>query len=293
MLPAQGRGLSMVTYKIQTVERDSLFTRLDFRSKLLIMLVVTFLAFLWDDPIYQGVLAGLILTACLAAGVKKGYIALVLVGMSPFVFFMLLTHAFFNDSQVMRLLTVTELHPIFTFPTDLWLIGGLESTWEGLLYGVNVMFKTLSLVLVMPLAIFTTDVDEMITSMVQARVPYRLTFIFSSTFRFFPLLWSEFQKIVESQRLRGLALESMGLAKRVKVYARVVVPLILNALVRSQQLEVVLQSRAFNGDPDRTFFHEVKMTWVDHLVIFMVILFSIAAVTLRVGYGWGKFSVWF
>lgn len=283
----------MVTYKIQTVERDSLFTRLDFRSKVLIMLVVTLLAFLWDDPVYQAVLTGLILMACLAAGVKKGYIALVLAGMTPFLVFMVLTHAFFNDSQVMRLLGVNMLHPIFTVPADVWLVGGLAATWEGLLYGVNVMLKTLSLILVMPLAIFTTDVDEMITSMVQARVPYRLAFIFSSTLRFFPLLWAEFQKIVEAQRLRGLSLESMGLVKRVRVYARVVVPLILGALVRSQQLEVVLQSRAFNGDPDRTYFHEVKMTWVDHAVIVLVIAGSIAAVYVRVRYGLGKFSVWF
>jgi energy-coupling factor transport system permease protein len=283
----------MVTYKIQTVEKDSLFTRLDFRTKVLILLVVTLLAFLWDDPIYQAVLTVLILAACFAAGVKKGYVALVLAGMSPFLIFMVLTHAFFNDSQVMRLLEAAELHPFFAFPADWWLIGGLAATWEGLLYGVNVMFKTLSLILVMPLAIFTTDVDEMITSMVQARVPYRLAFIFSSTFRFFPLLWAEFQKIVEAQRLRGLAMESMGLAKRVRVYARVVVPLILGALVRSQQLEVVLQSRAFNGDPDRTYFHEVKMTWVDGVVIGLVLVGSIAAVYGRVRYGWGKFTVWF
>ncbi len=102
----------MVTYKIQTVERDSLFTRLDFRSKILIMLVVTFLAFLWDDPVYQAVLAGLILAGCFTAGVKKGYIALVVTGMSPFLLFMVLTHTLFNNSQVMRLLSVETLHPI-------------------------------------------------------------------------------------------------------------------------------------------------------------------------------------
>lgn len=283
----------MVRYKIQTVERDSLFTRLDFRSKVLIVFMVTLLAFLWDDPIYQAVLTGVILTACLVAGVKKGYLALVLGGMSPFLVFLLLTHAFFNDSQVMRLLEVTELHPIFTLPSSWWLVGGLAATWEGLLYGLNVMLKTISLILVMPLTIFTSDVDEMITSMVHAHVPYRLAFIFSSTFRFFPLLWAEFQKIVEAQRLRGLALESMGLVKRVRVYARVVVPLILGALVRSQQLEVVLQSRAFNGDPDRTYYHEVQLRRADHLIIIGGILLSATALYLRIVHGWGHFSIRF
>ncbi|MCD4673066.1 MAG: energy-coupling factor transporter transmembrane protein EcfT [Anaerolineaceae bacterium] len=283
----------MTTYKFQTVERDSVFTRLDFRSKILIMIVVTLLAFLWEDPIYEAVLAVLVLGACLAAGVKRGYITLLLAGMSPFYLFMLLTHAFFNVAQAERLLAVSNLHPIFTLPADLWLIGGLEATWEGFLYGANVMFKTMSLTLVIPLAIFTTDVDEMISSMVHARVPYKLAFIFSSTFRFSPLLWSEFNKIVAAQRLRGMALESMGLMKRVRVYARVVVPLILSALVRSQQLEVVLQSKAFNGDADRTYFHEVQMEIVDYFLISILFLFSIAAIYLRVQFGWGKFSVWF
>jgi energy-coupling factor transport system permease protein len=141
--------------------------------------------------------------------------------------------------------------------------------------------------------IFTTDLDEMITSMVQAHVPYKLAFVFSSTLRFFPLLWTEFNKIVEAQRLRGLAMEAMGLAQRVRVYARVAVPLILSALVRSQQLEVVLQSRAFDGSPERTFYHDVQLKTRDRILIVLLMLVLGAGLFLRIRFGWGRFNIWF
>ncbi len=59
----------------------------------------------------------------------------------------------------------------------------------------------------------------------------------------------------------------MGLVRRVRVYARVAVPLILGALVKSQMLEVVLQARAFTGSPDRTFLHEADLRALDWLAI--------------------------
>ncbi|NMC01510.1 MAG: energy-coupling factor transporter transmembrane protein EcfT, partial [Chloroflexi bacterium] len=42
----------------QTVSRDSLFTRLDFRSKLALMGVLTTVALLWENPLWGGILAG-------------------------------------------------------------------------------------------------------------------------------------------------------------------------------------------------------------------------------------------
>jgi energy-coupling factor transport system permease protein len=126
--------------------------------------------------------------------------------------------------------------------------------------------------------------------MVKARIPYKLAFIFSSTLRFFPLLFEEIQTIIEAQRLRGLAFESMGPVKRVRVYAKVAVPLILGAMVKSQMLEVVLQSKAFSGSPDRTYLHESKLGRADYAVFAFSALFFVAAVVAYVGWGIGRFG---
>jgi energy-coupling factor transport system permease protein len=182
------------------------------------------------------------------------------------------------------------LTPLFTFPESWPVIGGGSMSVEGFLYGWGIIFKMLVLVLALPVAIFTTEVNNMIVGLVRARVPYKLVFIFSSTLRFFPLLFEEIQTIIEAQRLRGLAMEKMGPIKRVRVYGKVSVPLILGAMVKSQQLEVVLQSKAFTGSSDRTYLHESVLKTADWVVI---VLFVLSFILATVFYFWmdvGKFA---
>ncbi len=144
--------------------------------------------------------------------------------------------------------------------------------------------------MVIPLAVFTTEVNNMIVGMVRAKIPYKIAFIFSSTLRFFPLLIEEFNTIIEAQRLRGLAMEKMGAVKRVRVYAKVAVPLILGAMVKSQQLEVVLQSKAFSGSPDRTYLHELILRPADYALMIFFAAFFVLSVFLLIAYGIGTFG---
>jgi len=280
----------MATLKFQTVERDSFFTRLDFRPKLLMMAVITIIAFLWESPLLQFSLAAIIVAASLAVGVKFSYIRLVITILLPFYILLLLTHGFFNIDQVKALTGKTELTPLLRIPQDWWLIGGGMMSLEGVLYGLNAIFKTLTLTLVIPLGVFTTDVDSMIVGMVRARIPYKIAFIFSATLRFFPLLFQEIGSIIEAQRLRGLAMEKMNAFKRVKVYAKVAVPLILGAMVKSQQLEVVLQSKAFSGSPVRTYIHETELGPTDYVMIAFFGLLFIVAMVLYIGWRIGTFG---
>lgn len=279
----------MSSMKFQTVERDSIFTRLDFRPKLYMMLVITIIAFLWESPLAQLILAVIVLAACILSGVRMKYITTILLIMLPFYALLLITHGFFNVDQVRSLTGKEVLTPMFTFPESWWLIGGGSMTWEGFLYGINVILKTLTIILVVPLVIFTTDVDNMIVGMVRARVPYKIAFIFSATLRFFPLLFSEIGTIIEAQRLRGMAMEKMGPLQRIKVYAKVAVPLILGAMVKSQQLEVVLQSKAFSGKPDRTYLHESILHFGDYALMVVFSIFLVAAIVVYFVFGFGKF----
>ena len=280
----------MSSIKFQTVERDSFFTRLDFRPKLMLMAVLTVIAFLWESVAMQAIMALVVILISLAVGVKFKYIRLVLTILAPFYALLLLTHGFFNIDQVKALTGKEVLTPMFTFPQNWWLIGGGQMTWEGFNYGLNVIFKTLTITLVIPLGVFTTDVDSMIVGMVRARIPYKIAFIFSATLRFFPLLFQEINMIIEAQRLRGLPMEKMNPIQRVSVYAKVAVPLILGAMVKSQQLEVVLQSKAFSGNPDRTYLHESFLGWRDYAIMVFCGLLLLAAFVTYFAFGLGKFA---
>jgi energy-coupling factor transport system permease protein len=280
----------MSTMQFQTVERDSIFTRMDFRPKLVMVAVVSTVAFVWESPIALAGLLAFIVTISLLAGVRGGYIKTIFTMMIPFYILLLITHGFWNTDQVEKLTYQTTLTPLFTFPESWWLIGGGGMSVEGFLYGVAVIFKTLALVLVLPVAIFTTEVNNMIVGMVRAKIPYKLVFIFSSTIRFFPLLFEEIQMIIEAQRLRGLAMEKMGPVKRVRVYAKVAIPLILGAMVKSQALEVVLQSKAFTGSSERTYLHESILTPLDWSVIILFVTLFLLAAVLYLTIGFGRFG---
>ena len=280
----------MSTIEFQTVERDSIFTQLDFRPKLLMVAVVSTVAFVWESPIALAVLMFFLIALSLLTGVRPGYIRMIITMMIPFYILLLITHGFWNTDQVKTLTGHEVLTPIFTFPESWWLIGGGSMSVEGFLYGLAVIFKTLTLVLVLPVAIFTTDVNNMIVGMVRAKIPYKLVFIFSSTIRFFPLLFEEIQTIIEAQRLRGLAMEKMSPVKRVRVYAKVAIPLILGAMVKSQQLEVVLQSKAFTGSSDRTYLHESILSTLDWAFIVLFVTLFVLAFVLYFTVGFGRFA---
>ena len=276
--------------KLQTVKYDSLFTSLDFRSKLVVMLSVTILAFLWESPIAGGILMLSVIASCVLAGVRLNYLGTILKVMIPFYIFLILSMGFFNVEQVKLLTSKSELTPLLSLPQTWWLIGGAKMSLEGTLYGLNIVFKTLTMILVIPLAIFTTDVNQMTVGMVRAKIPYKVVFIFSSTLRFVPLLLEEVQSIIESQRLRGLNFEKMGWLKKAQVYAKVAVPLILNSLSKSQKLEIVLQSKAFSGSSNRTYLHQSALTTSDYLLMTGSILLFVTAIALYFGFGIGKFA---
>jgi energy-coupling factor transport system permease protein len=81
----------------------------------------------------------------------------------------------------------------------------------------------------------------------------------------------------------------MNWLKRGRVYASVAVPLILNALAKSQKLEVVLQSKAFSGSSNRTYLHESVLTPADYIIMASFIALFAGAMVLYVGFGVGKF----
>ncbi len=270
--------------------RDTAFSRLDFRAKLAVFAAVSVAAVAWDDP-RLGVLLTLATAAgCLGAGVKPAYLWLVARVMAPFLLLLLLTHGFFNVQPVLRLTGHARVTPLLSIPASWPGVGGLVFSLEGGLYGVNVCAKALTLLLLVPLCVLTTDPNNIVTALVRLRVPYRFAFAFASTLRFFPLLMDEIGLVIDAQRLRGFAVEEMGVLERVRTYAKVAVPVILGAMFRAQQIEVVLQSRGFSGQSGRTYLRDSVLGRAGTAVIVGSAVFATLVVGLRVGAHVGAFT---
>ncbi len=272
----------------QRVARDSCFTRLDIRSKLFMICAVTAVALLWQNLAASGSLTLGIILVALWAGIDWRYIRSVLLLSTIFGVTLLFFHGFFPHVGIHQLAGRTTLTPLFTFPAHWRLLGGQALYREGLLYGLSVLAKTLSVVLIIPVGIFTTELDNLIVGLVRAGLPYKIAFIFSSTLRFFPLLLTRIQTIIEAQRLCGLALGKMGVVQKTRSYAKIAVPLILGVLLRSQMLELTLQARAFSGSSERTQLHDSQWGPGDYLLCAGSALFWGGALIAYFGWGIGK-----
>jgi energy-coupling factor transport system permease protein len=261
---------------------------LDARSKLTALVAVATVALLWQSPLLLGALAAVTAIAALVSGVDRGTARLIAISLVPIACVLLLSHGFFYVGRARDAADQNGLDVLLRLPGGWWLIGGATLTREGLLYGTAITFKALTLSLAFPLFILTTDLDTMIVSLVHVGVPYRLAFVFSSGLRFLPLILQEAQAVSEAQRLRGLPLEHMGMFRRGRAYARMVVPLFLGTMVRSQQLEMVLLSRAFPGTRDRTFLHDSGLGLADYAVMAVSVLGTLLGLSAFFLWGVGR-----
>ena len=276
--------------KLETVNKKSFFTYLNFRTKLLMIIVITIITFLWESPFAEGLLSLTIGYFCILAGIQISYFKKILIMMVPFHFLILIVTGFFYTDQIKILLSTNYLTPIFTIPDSWFWIGGLTMNYEGILYGVNIILKILNMILIIPLGVFTTDINDMIIGMVKMKIPYKVVFIFSSTLRFFPLLVEEIQYILEAQKLRGLALNKVSLVKKATVYLNLSVSLILNSMAKTNKIDIVLQSKSFSGSSNRTYLYESSLHQIDYLSMSFLTLLLLLSIALYVWYGIGKFS---
>jgi len=263
-----------------TATRQTAFSALDFRAKLAVFFTATFAAVIWDNPWLNLGLAAGIGGGCLAVGIPGAYLRLIAKVMTPFFALLLITHGFFNVQHVQRLLDGRDLTALFTVPESIWVFGGATFSREGALFGLNAIAKSLTFLLLVPLCVFTTDPNHLVVSLVRLKLPYKLAFVLTSTLRFFPLIFEEIQAVIRTQRLRGFAAEDLSPVQRLRVYAKVAVPVILGALHKAQQTEVVLQAKGFSGSSHRTYLYEAKLSSLDYGVIALTASALILAIVI-------------
>lgn len=273
----------MPSMYVQHVSRPSFFSRLDVRVKLLFMFLVSTLILIWDNIFYQGAMFAVVMAVAFSSHIDRALIRKLFAVMLPFTVVMILIQGLWSPIGQTVLMTLPAWVPF---------IGGkLALHWEGLVFGVMVAFRLLTPIFALPLVVMTTDVNDLVVGLVRLRVPYKVAFIFSITLRFVPFIFTEIGAITEAQRLRGLAIEKMNFFRRIPIFASMLVPLILGSLLKAQTLEIVLQSKAFSGSPQRTFLNEngVKLRPVDYALLIGELIFFVGAILTRLILGWGGF----
>ncbi|HLQ07328.1 MAG TPA: energy-coupling factor transporter transmembrane component T, partial [Nitrososphaerales archaeon] len=109
----------------------------------------------------------------------------------------------------------------------------------------------------------TTSPDELEQVMKTFRLPRDVVFAFVTAVRFIPVMMLDTLQIMDAQKSRGLELEKGNIIRRVRNMIPILIPLVVNSVVRSGELAEAMESRAYGAVPRPTSLVEYKARVVD------------------------------
>lgn len=185
---------------------------------------------------------------------------------------------------------------VFTAVLNLFFHGGnvLLVHWkfikiyqEGIIFTVFFIFRLFFLVIGSSLLTLTTTpveltdgIESLLTPLKWIRFPvHELALIMSIALRFIPTLIDETNRIISAQKARGADFESGNIFKRVKAIVPILIPLLISAFRRAEELGDAMDARCYSGSKNRTKYKKLKFGWRD-LICFLLFAALIAGVVL-------------
>lgn len=237
----------------QFIPGDSPLHRMDPRTKIIwtgLLMVAVFVMDRWTDYLFVGAMT-VFLVAISKVPVKHS-----LKGLKP----------------LMVILAITAVINMFLIPGRVLLpIGPLKLTYEGLYMAVKLFARLVVLVVVASLMTLTTTpmsltdgLERMMNPLKKLRVPvHEIAMMMSIALRFIPTLLEETERIMKAQASRGADFDTGNLARRVRSFIPVLVPLFVSAFKRADELAEAMESRCYKGGEGRTRLKTIRFTTID------------------------------
>ena len=252
---------------------SSVIHKLDPRMKLIIMIAFVVGLFLAKtDTAY----AFCLLCTVLLVAISRIRLSVIIKGMKPIVFVVLLT-AVFN-----LFLVKGEGEPLL----DWWIISIYA---EGVAYAVMMAVRIVCIITgtsvlltytTSPIAL-TDGLERLLSPLKKIKVPvHDFSMMMTMALRFIPTLVEETDKIMNAQKARGASFSTGGLIKRAKALIPVMIPLFISSFHRAEELATAMECRCYRGDVGRTRMTRLKTAPRDWLALLAVALFCAATVII-------------
>lgn len=141
----------------------------------------------------------------------------------------------------------------------------------GILKGTLIFFASMQF--------FTSSSPQDFTLMlIKFKIPYRFAMLVGLSVRFLPLMKAEYLSIIDSQRTRGLKMETVW--DDLKAILPTFLPLLYRAVRHSSETALAMELRGYGRSRTRTFSSDLAMRYYDIALItamLMVISFSLAS----------------
>ena len=142
-----------------------------------------------------------------------------------------------------------------------------------IIFSVIVSLRFVSVVSSSSIFFLTSSPDELELVMKSFRLPYDLIFAFVTAVRFVPVIMLDALQILDSQKSRGLEIEKGNITKRIKNYLPVLVPLIVQSIIRSEELAEAMESRAYGFSKKKTSYYSLHLRKRDYMASVLCLIF--------------------
>ena len=248
---------------------DSVIHRMDPRMKIILTLIYIISLFLVRS-FWGFLVTGILLIATIA--ISRIPIKTVLKGIKPLLFIIIFT-AFFNIFY--------GVGPA-VFPNVGWLSW---LTWGGLRNAAFMAVRIILLITGTSFMTYTTSpvmltdaMERLMSPLKYLKVPvHELSMMMTIAMRFIPTLIDETEKITNAQKARGADFETGNIIRRAKALIPILIPLIVSAFRRAEELADAMECRRSNGGDGRTRYKTYNFSLRDYVAA-LIIIASLAAV---------------
>ena len=166
-------------------------------------------------------------------------------------------------------------------------------TWESIVNTIFLAVRLFLLVLGTSLLTLTTTpvsltdgIESLLKPLTFIKVPvHELALIISIALRFIPILIDETNRIISAQKARGADFDTGGLIKRAKAMIPVLIPLLVSAFRRAEELGDAMDARCYRGAKGRTKYKKLTFSWRDllGLLYFGVLIAGVVLLNVYLG----------
>ena len=247
--------------------------RADPRTKILFLIVYIVAVFLATNFYALGACAVIFLLAAIFSGVPFYKLLRSVTGVLFLLLFMAILNLFFYQGE-----------------TVWWSWKFITITKEAVYYTIFLSVRLFLLVLGSSLLTLTTTpvaladgIESLLSPLKLVRFPvHELALIMSIALRFIPILTDETGRIMNAQKARGADFETGGLIKRVKAIVPVLVPLLISAFRRADELGDAMDARCYAGSKVRTKYKKLTYGWRDVFAAFFAVALLTGVILLRI-----------
>jgi len=256
----------------QYYQTDSVIHRLDPRVKLVSTVVFIISLFIVDNFIGY-----LIAAAFLFAVIKLSKV--------PFSFMVR------GMKSILILLLFAVVFNLFLTPGEVLVsFWKLKITKEGIRLAVMMAVRLMFLIIGSSVMTLTTTpnhltdgLEKLLNPLKIFKVPvHEIAMMMSIALRFIPILLEETDKIMKAQIARGADFESGRLLQRAKALVPILVPLIVSAFRRANDLALAMEARCYHGGKGRTKMKPLKYQKRD--AIAYIVLFAYLGLVIASGF---------